>query len=251
MTDNNKISIITPVYNGEKYIEETIICVQNQTYKNWEMIIIDDCSTDSTKDIVNNYVIKDDRISYICLDKNSGVSAARNKGIRKAKGKYVAFLDSDDIWDKRKLEIQVEYMKEKDAAMSFTAYDFINENSEKLQRDVRVPYIVGYKDLLKYNCIGCLTVMLDMDKIGEFKIPNIKHEDYVAWLSILKKDIFAYGINENLASYRKRKGSVSENKIQTAKWHWHIIRNEEKIPLFKACIYFLNYATTNIKKHLL
>lgn len=251
MRENFKISIITPVYNGEKYIEETIISVINQTYKNWELIIIDDCSVDKTKDIVSDFAEKDSRIIYKCLDKNSGASEARNEGIKLAKGRYISFLDSDDLWKETKLEKQIKYMEENDIAISFTAYDFINENSEEIGKVVKVPNIVGYKDLLKYNCIGCLTVMINIDKVGKFKFPNIKHEDYITWLGILKRGIFAYGINENLASYRKRKGSLSENKIQTAKWHWNILRKEEKIHLFKAFFYFINYAMINIRKHIL
>ena len=206
------VSIITPVYNAESFLEDTVNSVLKQTYQDWEMILIDDCSTDKSREIMEKLALMDDRIVPIYSEVNEGVANSRNKGIEKAKGRYIAFLDSDDLWKPNKLEEQVKFMKSKDIAFSFTGYEFINEDGERLGKIISIPSKVTYNELLKYNCIGCLTVMIDKKKVDKIEMPKLKHEDFITWLSILKKDIDAYGINENLASYRKRTGSVSEIK---------------------------------------
>ena len=245
------VSIITPVYNAESFLEDTVNSVLKQTYQDWEMILIDDCSTDKSREIMEKLALMDDRIVPIYSEVNEGVANSRNKGIEKAKGRYIAFLDSDDLWKPNKLEEQVKFMKSKDIAFSFTGYEFINEDGERLGKIISIPSKVTYNELLKYNCIGCLTVMIDKKKIDKVEMPTLKHEDFITWLSILKKDIDAYGINENLASYRKRTGSVSENKIKSATWTWNILRNIEKLNVIKASWCFANYAFITVKKHYL
>ena len=243
------VSIITPVYNAELFLEDTVKSVLEQTYQDWEMILIDDCSSDRSRDIISKLALIDDRIVPIYSEINEGVAKSRNKGIEKAKGRYIAFLDSDDLWKPNKLEEQVKFMKSKDIEFSFTRYEFIDEDGNSFGKVISVPNKVTYNELLKYNCIGCLTVMLDIDKIGKIEMPTLKHEDFITWLSILKNDIDAYGINESLAFYRKRTGSISENKIKSATWTWNILRNVEHLNIIKALWCFMNYAFITTKKH--
>lgn len=243
------VSIITPMYNSEKYIRQTIESVLNQTYKEWEMLIIDDCSSDNSANIVNEYVQIDNRIKYIRVKENKGVSNARNVGLQQARGRFIAFLDSDDIWDYSKLENQIQFMIEKDCTITFTSYELIDEDSNKLGKVIKVPNEVRYNDLLKGNIIGCLTVMIDKSKIDfDIRMSDDRHEDYILWLSILKKSHIAYGIDKILAQYRKSYTSLSGNKIKSAIWTWNIYRNIEKISLYKSIYYFINYIINGIKK---
>lgn len=245
----NLVSIITPMYNSEKFIEATIKSVIEQTYQDWEMIIIDDCSTDKSANIVKAYVEKDDRIKYIRNKSNLGVSSARNLALENASGQFLAFLDSDDIWTKEKLETQINFMNKNNYAITFTSYELMDENNKPLNKVIPVPKDVDYKKLLKGNVLGCLTVVIDQTKINfDIRMSGVRHEDYVLWLSILKKGHTAHGINEVLALYRKSSNSLSGNKIKAAKWTWNIYRNVEKIPLHKAIYYFINYGINGIKK---
>lgn len=245
----NLVSIITPMYNSEKYIGITIESALNQTYKDWEMIIVDDCSSDNSPKIVKEYAKNDERIKYIKTDSNKGVSNARNIALKMANGQFISFLDSDDIWDEDKLKKQVDFMKKNKCTISFTAYELIDENNEKLNKIINVPKIVDYNTLLKGNILGCLTVMIDKSKLDfEIKMSGVRHEDYVLWLSILKKGHIAYGINEVLAEYRKSITSLSGNKIKSAIWTWKIYRNIEQIPLYKCIYYFIHYGINGIKK---
>lgn len=245
------VSVITPVHNAEKYLEITLKSVLNQTYKNFEIILIDDASKDSSREIIKNYEKIDNKVKAVLLDENVGVAKARNEGIKHAKGQYIAFLDSDDIWLENKLEEQIKFMKENNIAFSHTAYEFIDEDGNKFGKPVRVIESVGYSDLLKQNTIGCLTVVIDRQKVKEINMPQIRHEDYATWLSILREGHKAYGLDKVLALYRKSSNSLSSNKVKAAMWTWNIIRNVEKVPLPKAVFYFSNYAIKNINKHFL
>ena len=243
------VSIITPMYNSEKYIGQTIESVLNQTYKNWEMLIVDDCSNDNSPNIVKEYVQIDNRIKYIRVNKNKGVSNARNTGLQQARGRFIAFLDSDDIWNNSKLEDQVQFMIKNDCTITFTSYELIDEDSNKLGKEVTVTSEVRYNDLLKGNILGCLTVMIDKSKIDfDIQMSGARHEDYILWLSILKRGHIAYGIDKILAQYRKSYYSLSGNKINSAMWTWNVYRNIEKIPLYKSIYYFINYIINGIKK---
>ncbi|WP_195939936.1 glycosyltransferase family 2 protein [Romboutsia sp. 1001713B170131_170501_G6] len=245
----NLVSIITPMYNSGKFIRNTIESVLKQTYEDWEMIIVDDCSKDESPEIVKSYTKKDERIKYIRVSENKGVSNARNVALKNASGRYIAFLDSDDIWEITKLEKQIRFMKEKNCAISFTSYELINEENQKLNKVVGVPKSVDYKTLLKGNVLGCLTVVIDKSKLNfDIKMSGVRHEDYVLWLSILKRGYIAYGLDEVLAQYRKSLTSLSGNKIKSAMWTWNIYRNIEKIPLYKSIYYFVNYSINGIKK---
>lgn len=234
------VSVVVPNYNCEKYIRETLNSILNQTYKNIEIIIIDDCSSDESYKIALNYATKFSNIKVIRLEKNSGAAIARNKGIEIASGEYIAFLDSDDIWLETKLEKQIKIMEDKNYGITFTGYEHINETGEKLGIEIRTPKKVNYNMLLWHDYFGCLTVVYNQRKLGKIYSENIrKNNDYSLFLNILKKENYAYSLNENLAKYRIRKGSISRNKIHTIKPHYYLIRKIEKQSIFKSimCIF--------------
>lgn len=246
---NDLVSIITPAYNCEEYLKETIESVLQQTYPHWEMIIINDCSEDSTNEIAGAYARQDDRIKLINFPKNSGVAKARNIGVQSASGRYIAFLDSDDLWLPMKLETQVQFMQTKGAAFSYAQYrQFIGDvhNTGKL---IDVHNEIKYKDLLKGNIIGCLTVIIDRNYIEEIIMPKERHEDYITWLKILKHGVTAHGLKEDVARYRKLRASLSGNKAKSALWTWRVYRDIEKLSLVRSFYYFSCYMIRGIKKH--
>ncbi len=245
------VSIITPVFNSENYLEETINSVLNQTYQNWELIIIDDCSTDNSVDIINKFLKNDSRIKFISLNKNSGVASARNSGIEVAKGRFIAFLDSDDIWDENKLEYQLSLMIKNDYALTYTAYRKINNENNVIAKHIPVKETgLRYKDLLKHNEIGFLSAIYDSDKIGKQNFLNQGHEDYSFWLNILKKGFTAWGINKVLASYRVHSNGISSNKLKAITFTWNIYRNVEKLSLFDSIYYFIMYSINSSLKRM-
>ena len=248
MEHNPLISVITPSYNAERFIRETIDSVLNQTYSNWEMVIVDDCSTDNTTSIVKEYMERDNRIKLIVLEVNSGSAVARNTAMENAKGQYIAFLDSDDLWLPEKLDKQLQFMQEKDIAFSFTKYVRILEDGTKTNAVSETPPSVNYDDLMKRCVIGCLTVMLDRDKIGNLKMVNIRtRQDYVYWLTITKNGFLAYGIPEILSEYRLVDNSISSNKWKAAKRNWYVFRHIEKQSLSKSIWYFSNYVVRSLR----
>ena len=207
--NNELVSIITPSYNTGQYITKTIESVLNQTYKNWEMIIVDDCSTDNTDEVVSPYLV-DNRIKYIKKDKNSGASVSRNIALREAKGKWIAFLDSDDLWLPEKLEKQIAFMKLKDYKFSYTRYSEINQNGIETGVHITGPFKITKTGMYNYCWVGCLTVMYDREAIGLLQAAEIKsREDYSLWLQISKK-VDCYLLDEELAYYRRgRVGSIT------------------------------------------
>ena len=246
--DKEKVSIIVPMYNAEKFIGKTIESVLSQTYKNWEMLIMNDVSTDNSLAVVNEYAKKDDRIKVVNTEKNMGVVKGRNHLIDLANGKYIAFLDADDYWHSQKLEKQIQFMKEKNAGISCTEYTRVKENGEKIN-EVVIKSEISYTDMLKNNYLGCLTVMYDVEKIGKRYFKELeKNEDYVLWLEIVKDVKTIYGLKENLAYYRVLDNSRSSNKVKTAKVRWEIYRKIEKLPLLKSIYYFMHYAVRAVLK---
>lgn len=244
------VSIITPSYNSLDFVSMTIDSVLNQTYQNWEMIIVDDVSSDNSCETIEAYSKKDSRIKLIRLEINSGPAIARNRALKEAKGRYMAFLDSDDLWHPDKLSKQISFMKEKGIALSYTGYYRIEEESEETIDQIPVPNKVDYSELLKQNIIGCLTAMYDTQKLGKVYMPTIlKRQDFALWLNILKKIPYAYGIDEPLAYYRVRKTSVSSNKLIASKYNWKLYREIEKLPLYKAIYYFGWYTYKSILKY--
>jgi teichuronic acid biosynthesis glycosyltransferase TuaG len=221
--------------------------VLSQTYSNWEMIIVDDCSTDNTVDLVKEYTHRDNRIKLIQLEENSGSAIARNVAMENAKGQFLAFLDSDDLWFPEKLEKQLQFMQEKDIAFSFTKYVRMEEDGTIKDSVSRAPESVDYNDLLKHCVIGCLTVMINRDKVGNLKMVNIRtRQDYAYWLAITKMGFRAYGLPEVLAKYRNVGNSISSNKIKAAKRQWYVYRKVENQSLLKSIWYFMHYASKGI-----
>ncbi|WP_329471062.1 glycosyltransferase family 2 protein [Exiguobacterium sp. 9-2] len=228
------VSVIIPTYNSAKYLKRTIDSVLKQTYQNFQIIIIDDCSQDETKKIVENYQKKFSEIKYILLDKNSGAAVARNTGIKKAEGKYLAFLDSDDVWFEDKLEIQLKYMRENKLTFTCTNYNKIDENDIDLNKEVLYPTSMTYEKLLKNNC-GNSTVIYDCQSLGKTYIEDIKkRNDYVMWLKVIKKSGKLHNVGETLSSHRIRSGSISSNKIDLVKYHWYVYRKIEDLNFMKS-----------------
>lgn len=250
--EDGLVSIITPAYNAAAYIAETIESVLAQTYTNWEMLIVNDCSKDNTPEIVESYAKKDKRIKLINLKQNSGAAVARNTAIQNAKGRYIAFLDSDDLWKKEKLQKQLSFMQQNDYA--FTFHDFIMFNDETKKENgklIKVAKQTDYKTLLKGNNTGgCLAVCIDRNIIRKIFMPNQRHEDYICWLNILKEyKINGYGMNEVLGYYRVGKVSVSSNKFKSAIWTWKAYRESQKLSLIKSMYYMYFYVVNGLKKH--
>lgn len=227
------VSIIMPLYNAEKYIDRTLESIINQTYKNWELIIIDDNSQDKSSEIISKYT-KKYNIVYYKFDKNFGSAAARNKGIELARGRFIAFLDSDDIWYPEKLEKQILFMKENKYTFTYTYYDKIDEFDKKLNYYIKNSPSLTYSQLLR-ECPGNSTVIYDALILGKFKISNIKkRNDYLLWLSVIKKSQRAYCLPEILSSHRIVSNSISSNKKSLIKYHWEIYKKHEKLNIFMA-----------------
>ncbi len=242
----NLVSIITPSYNSAKFIGKTIDSFISQTYKNWEMIIIDDCSTDSSAEFIKTYEEKDSRIKLVQLKENSGAAVARNIGIQLAQGRFIAFLDSDDSWLPEKLERQIDFMLFNDYSFTYTSYLKVDEGG-KVLGIVPIPNKINYSELLKTCVIGCLTVIYDTKKIGKQEFPLIrKRQDFALWLKILKKVNYAHGLQENLANYTIRSDSISANKFKAAQYNWYLYRYFEKLSLFASFYYFSHYAIRGI-----
>lgn len=243
------VSIITPIYNSELYLSETINSIINQTFENWELLLINDNSIDNSKEIAETYIKNDPRIKLVNLSKNQGAAVARNLGIEKAKGRFIAFLDSDDLWEPDKLEYQVDFMLSQKIPFTYSSYSIIDENNDIIKDNI-VPESITYSQLLKNCIIGCLTVMYDSQKLGKVYFPLIrKRQDFALWLKILKGVSVGVGIKRKLARYRIRRESLSSNKLKAARYNWILYRQVEKLGFFKSLYYFVNYATSGIKKH--
>ena len=243
------VTIIMPSYNSEKFIIESVESVLVQTYSNWELIIVDDCSPDDSNRIITKYVDNDSRIKLIKLQKNSGPAVARNTAIEAANGRYIAFLDSDDVWLPNKLETQINFMHDNDLAFTYSSYRLVGEDNEHLGVFITKDKI-SYFDMLKTCSVGCLTAIYDTEKIGKQYMPLIlKRQDYGLWLKILKLIGETRGILEPLATYRIRKNSVSSNKVKAAKYQWKIYREIEKLSFLKSLYYFVFYAYNGVTKY--
>lgn len=250
MEHRKNVSIIIPVYNAEKYIAETIENIKKQTYKNYEIILINDASTDKSVEIIKKYL--SETVKLIQLKENCGPAIARNRGIQEAKGRYICFQDADDLWHEQKLEKQLRFMEEKNCAFSYTAFDFTNEAGIRKGKNVNVPPILEYKEALKNIKIITFTVMFDTTKISKQQIymPNVKSEDIATWWAILKKGYIAYGLNEVLAYYRRGHKTLSSNKLIWQRNRWNLYRKTEKLPFFHSCYYFCHYMINGIIKRI-
>ena len=229
------VSIIMPSYNTAQYITETIQSVIDQTYHNWELIIVDDCSTDNTDIVIGK--IKDPRIRYIKNEKNSGAAVSRNRALREANGRWVAFLDSDDLWKPQKLEKQLLFMEEENLPMTFSFYEQIDENGNSLHKQVTSPLEVSYSKLFYCNWIGNLTGIYSVDFFGKIPISNIKkRQDWILWLTLVKKIEKVKPVAESLAFYRVRKDSISSSKVKLIKYNYFIYKDFHGNNLLKAII---------------
>ena len=230
------VSVITPCYNGSKYISETILSVISQTYSNWEMIIIDDGSTDDSANIINSYIATDPRIFLIQQD-NKGSAAARNTGIKHAKGRYIALLDADDLWEPDFLKEQISFMQEKNTVCVYSSYKCINEKSEEILNPVICKPIITLKDMMVTCHIGCLTGLYDTKKYGKIylreELKSVR-DDYAYWLDIIQLENVAYGNSKLLAKYRVLPNSTTGNKIKLIKKQYSFYRNYLHLNLFKS-----------------
>jgi len=241
------ISIITPAFNTEKYIGETIKSVQNQTFRDWELIIVDDCSTDNTIDVALSFAKLDNRIRVIKAISNGGVAKARNLGLENAKGEYIAFVDSDDFWKPTKLQKQFAFMQEKKYILTYTDFQIFRSLDGTLGKVINCPDRMTANDILKNTAIGCLTVMIDKKQAGEFRMPNLKHtEDNCTWFSILEKGYTAYKYPEVLSFYRVGNLSLTNNKGKCAKQQWETYRGYYQFSIAKSIYYYIWYAINAI-----
>ena len=232
---NTKISIIVPVYNVEKFIQETMDSVRAQTRQDWELLLVEDGSTDKTAAVAEEYVKRtgDCRIRLIYQGKNLGAAKARNRGVEEARGRFIAYLDSDDLWRPDKLEKELSFMEQKDAAFVFTSYEFADEQGKGTGKIVHVPETLSYKEALKNTTIFTTTVMFDTEKIPKelLEMPDMKSEDTALWWKILRGGQTAYGLDENLALYRRTGSSLSSNKVEAIRRIWNLYRRSEGLSI--------------------
>lgn len=236
------VSIITPSYNSEKFIADTIRSVQNQTYSHWELLIVDDCSTDKTEGIVRFFKQDDTRVTFHKLERNSGAGVARNQAVEMAGGKYIAFLDSDDLWKPDKLEKQIAFMEANNLPFTFSFYDCIDEEGNPLNKRVEAPKTLRYWQLFFCNFVGNLTGIYDREFFGKIPISGIrKRQDWMVWLTVLKKIRKAKPVPESLAYYRVRKGSISSSKIALLKHNYTVYRLHHGFGVFISLVCMLGF----------
>ncbi len=250
MTNNKLVSIIMPVYNDEQYLHSSIQSVLSQSYQDWELLIVDDCSTDSSVQIIRQYCQQDKRIrSYRTQHASGSPTKPRNIGVEYAQGRFIAFLDSDDEWLPEKLENQVALMLQKpDALIVFSNYKLMSEDGRQYRGFINAPSKTNYTHLLKGNVVGCLTVMYDTQKTGKCFFPSCGHEDYALWLSMLRGGGMVYNTNTIEAVYRLKSSSVSSNKFRAMGWQWHIYTKIERLGMLRSIYFFFNYAFRAVVK---
>ncbi len=247
MSENNQtVSIIVPVYQLEKYIVTTISCVLAQTYTDWELLLVEDCSKDNTHQVITDYLAEhpDERIRLIRQEKNQGAAAARNRGVRESRGRYIAYLDGDDLWEPEKLDHELRFLKEKKAAFVFMSYEFADAEGVGTGKVVHVPERLTYRQALKNTTIFTTTVMFDTDRISKdmLEMPQIKSEDTALWWKVLRQGYVAYGLDENLVRYRRPPVSLSSNKIEAIRRIWYLYRKAEGLNVFISAYYFCFWA---------
>lgn len=248
---NELVSVIIPVYNAEKYIEETLNSIYAQTYKDFEIILVDDCSKDNSAAIIKNHMVLHPEIVYHLQERNMGAAAARNTALSIAKGRFVAFLDSDDIWKEDKLERQLRLLCEKNGAFAFTAIEMIDDDGKLVKKKRKVKEKVTYKFLLHNTMIPTSSVVVDRGKLGDFTMPLRRSgQDYATWLKLLRGGTIAYGINEALVQYRVGHKSLSSNKFKSIKQVWEIQTQDEHINKFSAFFNVICFGFNALKKYL-
>ena len=244
------VSVIMPAYNAERFIEEAIRSVMTQTYTNWELFVIDDCSKDSTCAIVEKLAAEDQRITLIRNEVNQGVAKTRNAGFDLCKGGYVALIDSDDVWHMDKLEKQLARLHQTNADFSYCSYAIVDDSGNKVKNDYIVPKCVTFEDLLGENVIGCSTVMISSDIVRKYHFnTQFYHEDYVLWLTLLQEGYTAVGCDEVLVDWRYIVNSRSFDKRSSANHRWRIYREYLKLPWLKSIRAFNAYAWAGLRKY--
>ena len=243
MEGAGRVSIITPVYNAAGYVADAINSVKAQTYTDWEMWLVDDCSSDESVDVISGF-LDDDRIHLVRHVENKGAANARNTGIKMSTGRYIAFIDADDIWAKDKLEKEIDFMTGTGAAFAYTAYEFGDENARGTGRIVHPVDRLTYKKALSRTIIFTTTVLFDLEKIDRDQIlmKQVPSEDTATWWRILRNGYIAYGLDENLAVYRRPARSLSSNKMTAIKRIWNLYRNEEGLGVVRSAYYFAFWA---------
>lgn len=246
------VSIVMPVHNAERYLEEAIRSVMSQTYAGWELLVINDNSSDSSMDIASKLAAEDKRIKIYDNPHSTGYPATpRNMAVDLAKGRYIAFLDSDDVWLHDKLEHQLPFFGESDnVGVVFSDYEKVDFDSKRENRIIRARKRTTYSKLLLGNVIGNVTAMYDVGRVGKVYFPLVRHEDYAMWLSILKRGFVALNTGRVVALYRVTDGSVSSHKMRLLSWQWDIYRKVEHLGLFSSMYYYLNYAIRGFLKSL-
>lgn len=245
------VSIITPVYNAERFLADTISSVQAQTYTNWELLLVNDCSADGSVALIKKYQKDDERIKLIHMKQNSGAALSRNAGTDRARGRYLAFLDADDLWQKNKLKKQIAFMQRYDHIFTYTDYEFADERGISTGKRVSVPASITYKQALKNHIIWTSTVMLDLAKIDKevVSMPNVRRgQDAATWWKILRSIGAAYGVNDPLSFYRRTDGSLSANKLKAVKRTWYLFTKVERLSLLRSAYNFVWYAYNAVRK---
>lgn len=239
-----KVSIIIPVYQAAAFLHETIESVRGQEETDWELLLVDDGSTDGSREIIAHYAAMDSRVRLICQPVNQGAAAARNRGLEEAKGRYLAFLDSDDLWKRERLSAGLSFMKKKQAGFVFSGYEFADETGKGSGRIVRVPETLTYRQALKNTTIFTSTVLFDTHVIPRelIRMPLVKSEDTATWWNILRNGHTAYGLDENLVLYRRSTGTLSSNKLEAIRRIWNLYRRVEGLSLPYTLYNFMFYA---------
>lgn len=246
------VSVVIPVYNVERFIKITLDSVLNQTYKNFEIILVDDCSTDRSAQIILEMAKQHPQIRYKKLSTNSGAGFARNTAIKMAKGQYIAFLDSDDCWKPTKLEKEISLAKAQHAEIVFTAIEMIDEKGNLIKTKRNVKEKINYQFLLTNTMIATSSVLIDISKVGKFEMPLVRSgQDYATWLMLLRNGRYAYGINKALTQYRRVTGSLSSKKAKNWKKVWNIQVHLEGISPAVAYWHCFCYAVNAVKKYFL
>jgi teichuronic acid biosynthesis glycosyltransferase TuaG len=243
------VSIVTPAYNAERYLADTIESVLAQTYSLWELHVVDDCSRDRTRSVVEAYAARDARVRMIRLSSNSGPAMARQAAVEAARGRYVAFLDSDDLWLPAKLDRQLSFMAHTGAALSFTAFRRISLDGGRVGRIIHVPARLAYERLLGHTAIATSTAIIDRALAGPFRMVKTYYDDFALWLEITRRGFAAYGLDEDLMRYRVVGGSVSRNKGRSAMMVWRTYREVEGLGLARASWSFARYAFNAVRKY--
>lgn len=251
MAENPLVSVIMPSYNSERHIAEAIGSVRAQTLPDWELLVADDCSSDRTREIVRGVSVVDPRVRLLELGENSGAAAARNLSLSRARGRYVAYLDSDDIWYPEKLERQVAFMEERGAAFSCCSYEVIGEDGAPLGRTVRMLDECDYMGFLTHNLLQTVGIMVDVGRVdGRLLVmPGMRRrQDAATWLQILRAGHICLGVPDVLCGYRRVKGSLSSDKVKAAKGVWYLYREVERLPLMTSLYCFARYAVLAVWK---